>query len=263
MYDTYVTTADFVRIWIRRITESMKIKNNQIHPFALKCFLSGIFLIFSLGLQAQVDSKSGSFKIPAVVDTTGTPTVIPAENEAKPDLKLSRGGLQLDAQGKLKDRPELKAPESLNFYMMKREDFADAGQKYTDMMNEREAKRTSDRTDKPAHQSDQDLGTFHSGAQQVKIMCRDYQFVDGDRVAVLVNDEVVVPSIWLTETWSSFYLQLKKGFNRISFKALNQGSSGPNTASFIVYDDAGNVISSNEWNLLTGVKANIMIVKEE
>jgi len=85
LYDTYVTTADFVRIWIRRITESMKIKNNQIHPFALKCFLSGIFLIFSLGLQAQVDSKSGSFKIPAVVDTTGTPTVIPAENEAKPD----------------------------------------------------------------------------------------------------------------------------------------------------------------------------------
>ena len=123
----------------------MKIKNNQIHPFALKCILSGIFLIFSLGIQAQVDSKSGSFKIPAVVDTTGTPTAIPAENEAKPDLKLSRGGLQLDAQGKLKERPELKAPESLDFYMMKREDFADAGQKYTDMMNEREAKRTSDR----------------------------------------------------------------------------------------------------------------------
>ncbi|RXG15391.1 hypothetical protein DSM03_102379 [Leeuwenhoekiella aestuarii] len=221
------------------------------------------FIVMSFTMHAQIDNSSGSFKIPAVEDSAGTPTPVPADlPKAQPDIPASRGGLTLDSDGKLVERPTLKAPESTNFYMLKLEDFADAGQRYTDIMNEREANRTSDRSEKPAHQSDQDLGTFHSGAQQVKIMCRDYQFVDGDRVAVLVNDEIVVPSIWLTDSWSSFYIPLKPGFNRISFKALNQGSSGPNTAAFIIYDDAGNVINSNEWNLLTGVKANLMIVKE-
>ena len=233
--------------------------NKHGKTFVLVC----AFILMSFAMQAQIDNSSGSFKIPAVEDSTGTPTHVPADlPKNQPDIPASKGGLTLDSDGKLVARPTLKAPESTNFYMLKLEDFADAGQRYKDIMNEREANRTSDRSDKPAHQSDQDLGTFHSGAQQVKIMCRDYQFVDGDRVAVLVNDEIVVPSIWLTDSWSSFYLPLKPGFNRISFKALNQGSSGPNTAAFIIYDDAGNVISSNEWNLLTGVKANLMIVKE-
>ena len=45
--------------------------------------------------------------------------------------------------------------------------------------------------------------------------------------------------------------------------ALNQGASGPNTAAFSVYDDAGNLITSNEWNLTIGVKASIIVIKEE
>jgi hypothetical protein len=46
-------------------------------------------------------------------------------------------------------------------------------------------------------------------------------------------------------------------------EALNQGTSGPNTAAFSVYDDSGNLITSNEWNLTTGIKATIVVVKEE
>lgn len=219
-------------------------------------------LLVPVFVSAQIDNTKGSFKIPAVEDSTGTPTPVPDATPNKLEIPQSSGGLTLDSNGKLVERPQLRAPESPSFYMLKKEVYADSGQRYTDMMNEREANRSSDNSDKPAHQSDQDLGTFKSGGQQVKIVCRDYQYVDGDRVAVLVNDEIVVPSIWLTESYTSFYLPLKKGFNKISFKALNQGSSGPNTAAFIVYDDTGNVISSNEWNLLTGVKANLIIVKE-
>ena len=44
--------------------------------------------------------------------------------------------------------------------------------------------------------------------------------------------------------------------------ALNQGESGPNTAEFQVYDDKGNLVSSKQWNLLTGVKATIVVTKE-
>lgn len=121
----------------------------------------------------------------------------------------------------------------------------------------------SDRSPKPAHQTDQDLGTYRTGTQNVRIMCRDHQFVDGDRVSILVNDRVVEPNLLLGESFSGFNLKLEKGFNKISFKALNQGSSGPNTAQFVIYDDEGNVLSASEWNLLIGVKANLIIIKED
>ena len=49
----------------------------------------------------------------------------------------------------------------------------------------------------------------------------------------------------------------------IDITALNQGDSGPNTAEFVVYDDKGNVVSSKEWNLLTGVKAKITFINEK
>ena len=54
-----------------------------------------------------------------------------------------------------------------------------------------------------------------------------------------------------------------KGFNRIEFEALNQGSSGPNTAQVLVTDDTGVVIHNNRWNLSTGSRASLIIVKEE
>ena len=58
-------------------------------------------------------------------------------------------------------------------------------------------------------------------------------------------------------------IPLEVGINEISFVALNQGTSYPNTAGFKVYDDSGNVISSNEWNLATGAKAVILIAKDK
>ena len=58
-------------------------------------------------------------------------------------------------------------------------------------------------------------------------------------------------------------MPLQVGLNKIAFVALNQGTSGPNTAGFKVYDDAGNVISSTEWNLATGAKATVIIAKDK
>ena len=56
---------------------------------------------------------------------------------------------------------------------------------------------------------------------------------------------------------------LVQGKNTVEIEALNQGESGPNTAEFIVYDDQGKIISSKEWNLLTGVKAIIVFKNEK
>lgn len=110
---------------------------------------------------------------------------------------------------------------------------------------------------------DQDLGSFRTQSKSVRIICRDFQYPDGDRITIMINGIPVVRNITLRRAYQGFDLPLEVGLNKISFIALNQGTSGPNTAGFKVYDDSGNVISSNEWNLATGAKATILIAKDK
>lgn len=109
---------------------------------------------------------------------------------------------------------------------------------------------------------DQDLGSFRSDSKYVRIICRDYQYPDGDRVTIYINGIPAIYNIVLKQNYQEFKIPLVKGVNKIGIKALNQGTSGPNTAAFKVYDDAGSLISSNEWNLATGAVATLLIVKE-
>ncbi|MEM7483688.1 MAG: hypothetical protein AAF348_00625 [Bacteroidota bacterium] len=113
------------------------------------------------------------------------------------------------------------------------------------------------------HFGDQYLGDVKTTAKFVGIVCRDHEYVDGDRVKIYVNGEVVEPNILLTGSFKGINLDLIKGFNRLDFEALNQGSSGPNTAQVVITDDKGVVIHNNRWNLSTGSKASLIVVKEE
>jgi hypothetical protein len=113
------------------------------------------------------------------------------------------------------------------------------------------------------HFGDMYLGDLKTGSKFVGIVCRDHEFVDGDRVRIFVNGEVAEPNILLTGAFKGINLELEKGFNRLDFEALNQGSTGPNTAQVDVYDDQGKLIYSNKWLLSTGSKATLIIVKEE
>ena len=79
----------------------------------------------------------------------------------------------------------------------------------------------------------------------------------------MLNDQVVVPSVLLQERFRSIAVDLVMGFNKIDFVALNQGTSGPNTAEVRVFDDEGKLVGANRWNLATGVKATYIIVKEK
>ncbi|MDB2384906.1 hypothetical protein N9V96_00365 [Polaribacter sp.] len=110
---------------------------------------------------------------------------------------------------------------------------------------------------------DQDLGSFRSNTNSINIICRDFQYPDGDRVTILVNDEPYILDITLEQRYQKFSIPLNIGANKIAFKALNQGSSGPNTAAFKVYDENGELLSANEWNLATGAKATLLIVKDK
>lgn len=110
---------------------------------------------------------------------------------------------------------------------------------------------------------DQDLGSFRSNSNSINIICRDFQYPDGDRVTILVNDKPYILNITLVENYQKFSIPLNIGANKIAFKALNQGTSGPNTAGFKVYDDKGKLLSSNEWNLATGAKATLLVIKDK
>ena len=113
-----------------------------------------------------------------------------------------------------------------------------------------------------AIRGNQDLGNFNLNSKFVNIRYRDFGEVDGDQIRILVNGRVAENIIVLEGYFKGIEIMLEKGFNKIDFEALNQGTTGPNTAEFQVYDDNKKLVSSNQWNLVTGFKASIMVTKE-
>ena len=168
---------------------------------------------------------------------------------------------------KKKDNPFLKKLENKN----KKDFFPDAKVKekrperfinsndlYLSRLNRKE---TESNKNINKFKVDQFLGEIRNDGEYVNIILRDHEYPDGDLIKVQVNENVVMPAILLTEKAKGFKLDLKTGFNVVDFVALNQGSSGPNTAEIIVYDDQGKLVGTNRWNLATGVKATYIIYK--
>jgi hypothetical protein len=112
------------------------------------------------------------------------------------------------------------------------------------------------------HFGDMYLGDVKTGGKTVGVVYRDHEYVDGDRVKIYANDAVIEHNVLLTGSFKGINLTLDKGFNRLDFEALNQGTSGPNTAQVDVYDDKGQLIYSNRWLLSTGSKASLIVIQE-
>ncbi len=122
---------------------------------------------------------------------------------------------------------------------------------------------TKDKEPTDEFDRDQMLGEVLTGSEYVNVKYRDHEYVDGDLIRVYVNGDIVQSRVFLNGSFGGFNLTLEPGVNRIEFEALNQGTSGPNTAELHVYDDKGRIISAKEWNLLTGRRAIITVVKNE
>ena len=112
------------------------------------------------------------------------------------------------------------------------------------------------------YRRNQYLGGFKTQSFTATVRYRDAAFVDGDKIRVLLNDKVIQPEVIMDGEFNGFKLDLTNGINKIDFEALNEGSSSPNTAEFQVYDDKGAVIESSQWNVGTGYKATILLLKE-
>lgn len=204
----------------------------------------------------DVDITKGRIKLP--FPKPKDPTPIP-KKKADRFMEFKTPSLLTKKRTSLISLPKSK-PASLKkekeIYFTGEEQYVTRNKEFEKKLNK------NDKEIRPEYKVEQYLGDFRSNGKFVEIVCRDHEYVDGDRVRVYVNDVVIADNIRLEAAYKKIDVTLEKGFNKIQFQALNQGSSGPNTAEFRVYDDKGELISANEWNLTTGVKATMIIVKE-
>lgn len=216
------------------------------------------FLAFGFSLNAQVtDKEKKSIRIPAVEapkkkeEAPKKVKVAPKENPLiENDKPKTIGELAISR----KREEQMEVP----FSMFNNDGLKNPGEIFVERW-----KKQMQSTGVVRYMSDQFLGQYNIDTKFVNIICRDHEYPDGDRVSISLNDEVVYRSVTLQSQYRRLKIDLIEGINKIDIKALNQGDSGPNTAEFVVYDDKGNVVSSKEWNLLTGVKATITFINEK
>jgi len=208
--------------------------------------------------HAQLDSQNNSAAIPAEEKKD-------ADNPSLDIKPLNNVGISNKKDDKVNG---LSVPSNTNIvienedFSMFNEEFANPAELFQKQLKNNLRMKDDLETKQYGNTTNQFLGDFTTKALYIKVVYRDHEYFDGDRIRVFVNDDVYKPNILLESDYKGFKLDLLEGFNKIDFQALNQGTSGPNTAEFQVIDDAGNIISSNRWNLATGVKASIMIIKE-
>ncbi|HEU4497239.1 MAG TPA: hypothetical protein VFR70_09330 [Flavobacterium sp.] len=215
----------------------------------MRSILFSIFLI-SYSASSQIDYNK-SIKVPSLNAPVSAP--VPA-----PEADLDN--IYVPSFGSTKpksDKYKIGGTQGITFGQAG-EQFGDPGEKYVKKLNQKQGGESS-----VAEKGNQYFGDFKNNGDFVNIKFRDFGLADGDLIKISVNDAIVVSSVMLSNDFRVLDLPLKAGFNKIDFEALNQGYSGPNTAEFHVFDDKGKLIAANQWNLATGFKATVIIVKEK
>ena len=106
------------------------------------------------------------------------------------------------------------------------------------------------------------LGDLETESDYIIIKCRDHEYVDGDRIRLMINGAVLHPNILLSSVFYVVDVDLDDGYNNIDFIALNEGESSPNTAQLIVLDEFGKQLSNKKWLISTGYKAKLVVFKK-
>jgi len=209
----------------------------------------------ALGLQltfGQIENNNPSFSFPSDKNNNSSPLFTPPAEES-PYLK-----------GDFLKKPLDMTDPSLNdkgptINMEEQEKFLNPGDIY---LSKLKGKGVEAGKDPNKFRTNQYMGDYRIGGNKARIIFRDHEYPDGDRVRILHNDQVIQPNVLLVERFVGLTVELVPGFNKIDFVALNQGSSGPNTAEVRVYDESGEMTAANQWNLATGVKATYILIKE-
>jgi hypothetical protein len=214
-------------------------------------FITLLFIVaFSFAGYAQFDTGNNSFSIP--------PAQMPAPVIKEPTKSSANSPFPSSVFDPM-PKSSGTIPEKSNFKFLQTNDFINPGDEYVEKLNKNSG---GDGGDYTLFRKNQYLGDFKTSSKKVTISYRDHQAVDGDEIRIWVNDRIVQSRVGLDSSAQGFELDLEPGFNKIDFEAMNQGASGPNTAEFRIYDENGGVISSNRWDLATGFKATIIVVKQ-
>ena len=208
-----------------------------------------IFLGCFLGVEAQTDGSIKPLKIEAskTLPDTNANTSLGTKTPSLLDPKPPQSTFSL----KKLMKPQVK--------MLPERDLVDPGR---DLKLDPRLGLEGRYTGPSKHYGDMYLGDVKSSGKFVGVVCRDHEYVDGDRVKITANGKVIDHNVLLTAAYKGVNIDLKTGFNRIEFEALNEGQSAPNTAQIDVYDDKGVLIYSNKWNLSEGSKASLIVVKK-
>ena len=106
------------------------------------------------------------------------------------------------------------------------------------------------------------LGDIKTSSKFIRIVCRDHEYEDGDRIKLLLNNSIIHPNITLRNSGYTIDIKLKDGLNTIEFFALNEGTASPNTAELKVFDENSAIIGSGQWLLTTGYKARLIVLHQ-
>ena len=216
----------------------------------IKVLALGLFVFITQTVSAQFDFSSA--RNPVISDS-----ILSREEQGSlfpaislPSLSNKKSVLPSTTSqslGELKDKAFTMEEEQ--FLSTKTDDFVPKAFKEEEKVNTTLAK-------------DQFLGEIKTSQKVVRVLYRDHEYVDGDLIRVYANQDVVQSRVFLDSFFKGITITLVPGYNQIEFEALNQGESGPNTAELHVYDEDGRIISAKEWNLLTGYRASIIVIKE-
>ncbi|PNQ73100.1 hypothetical protein C1T31_08910 [Hanstruepera neustonica] len=225
------------------------------HLFFIICLLS----LLGNPVVAQID------------DSSNPSTIIPAEtnndaNSGALDIKpIDSKGLSNPNSNKINGMsvPKTRSTTNNEFSMFPKEKFGNPAEQYKERF-ERQEKGFEKVIEGEVlgDTEDQYLGDFKTNGKKITIAYRDYGATDGDLIRIIADDVVLRGQVLLGSRLSGFEMELKEGFNKLDFQALNMGESAPNTAELLVLDEGGNVIAQEYWALRTGVKATIIVVKE-
>ncbi|MBU2995529.1 hypothetical protein KO500_03755 [Cellulophaga baltica] len=207
------------------------------------------FFVFEVGYSQYDTPKTQTLNIKGKEETSNV-SLLPEKKQ----------GLSLNMPDLLKKPDPQKLKDSLDpkISMLPNKDLVQAGEDL-----ELDAKVKGIFEGSPGkHFPDMYLGDVKSSGSFIGIVCRDHQFVDGDLIKITVNGVEVEPKMFLTGAFKGVNVDLKDGFNRVEFTALNEGSSSPNTAQINAYDDKGKLIFANQWTLSAGSVATFVVVKE-
>ena len=216
-------------------------------------FSLGLLLILSFNMVlGQLENNNPTFKFPNDNNEDSSPLYNPPDESPY----LNRDFFKKDPIDMTDPNLDRKGP---NVNMKNQEKFLNPGDHYLSKLN---GKGIEDNKDPNKYKTNQYMGDYRMEGNKARIIFRDHEYPDGDRARILHNDEVIQPNVLLVQRFVGLNIELVPGFNKIDFVALNQGTSGPNTAEVRVYDEKGNMTAANQWNLATGVRATYILVKE-